>query len=82
MTIWFIQGFIQELKIIYAIGDNNKVEEFSVETPYTTENIIDLVKKDMRDEDVIKSIILKGKSKTLRELETYYKNLGVDVKWQ
>lgn len=82
MTIWFIQGFIQELKIIYVIGDNNKVEEFSVETPYTTENVIDLVKKDMRDENVIKSIILKGKSKTLRELETYYKNLGVDVKWQ
>lgn len=82
MVVWFIQGFVKELKIIYAIGEENKVEEFSVDPPFEIEDIVKMVEKHMRNEEVIKTVILKGRSTILNQLDKYYTRIGVDVKWQ
>lgn len=82
MVVWFIQGFVKELKIIYAIGEENKVEEFSVDPPFEIEDIVKMVEKHMRNEEVIKTVVLKGRSTILNQLDKYYTRIGVDVKWQ
>lgn len=82
MVVLFIQGFVKELKIIYVIEEENKIEEFSVDPPFEIEDIVKMVEKYVRNEEVIKTVILKGRSTILNQLDKYYTRIGVDVKWQ
>lgn len=85
MKILLIQGFINQVLVVYGEEDDNKdvatLGEITIKAP-TSKKVIEEVQKVVKEEDITE-IILSGRTGLLKELENYYKNIeGVTITWQ
>ena len=81
MTVWFVQDFTKEIKVYYGI-DNSSLENFTIGDDIAVEELDKRLITDFSNGNSITEVTLKGRTRALKDIETYYKNKeGVNVKW-
>lgn len=84
MRVVFFQGFTKRLKIVYLENEQKQEMAFIglTEEGPTVNEIVEQLNAQVNESEIAE-VILVGKTKTLRELENYYKNIeGVTITWQ
>ncbi len=84
MRVVFFQGFTKRLKIVYLENEQKQEMAFIglTEEGPTVNEIVEQLNAQVNESEIAE-VILVGKTKTLRALENYYKNIeGVTITWQ
>lgn len=81
MKVWFVQDFTKEIKV-YCDINNNSLKHFTISDDTVVEELDKRLITDFSNGYSITEVTLKGRTRALKDIETYYKNKeGVNVKW-
>lgn len=81
MKVWFVQDFTKEIKV-YCDIDNISLRHFTISDDTVVEELDKRLITDFSNGNSITEVTLKGRTRALKDIETYYKNKeGVNVKW-
>lgn len=86
MQVFFIQGFVNEIKVMYTEVDSESKElkkgGFTLDGNFSAEMVIEKLNSAI-DESKINNVLLWGKTGVLKDLEEYYGKLKeVSIEWQ
>lgn len=82
MKVWFIQGFTKEIKV-HCDVDSGILKNFVIGDDTVIEELDKRLITDFSKGKPITEVILRGQTRALKDIETYYNNKeGVNVKWQ
>ena len=81
MKVWFVQDFTKEIKV-YCDINSNSLKNFIISDDTVIEELDKRLVTDFSKGGPITEVILRGQTRALKDIETYYNNKeGVNVKW-